>query len=90
MPPPPAALTGSSWELCAAPLLGYAVGFGAGARGRCAAGGRGPRKPLPRDFHRRPQQVNLLPVDILHVVLGRAEGQVGDEAASPCGQPPLA
>lgn len=61
-----AGLTWSLSELQAAHVLRQAVGFGARHGG---AGGYGARWPLPRDLHRGPEQVDFLPVDVLHVVL---------------------
>lgn len=61
-----AGLTWSLSELQAAHVLRQAVGFGAR---HGSAGGHGARWPLPRHLHRGPEQVDLLPVDVLHVVL---------------------
>lgn len=57
-------------ELQAAHVLGQAVGFGARDGG---AGGHGPRRPFPRHLDGGPQQVDLLAVDVLHVVLRKKE-----------------
>lgn len=69
LPPPPGShlLTCAPTQLCVTPFQGQPVGPGAGAWG-CGGGGAG--QALPRHFHCRPQQVDLLAVDVLHVVLG--------------------
>lgn len=53
-------------QLQAAAILGEPVGFGTGGGGH-----RGHRsgRPLPGNLDCRPQQINLLPVHILHIVL---------------------
>lgn len=61
-----AGLTWRLSELQAAHVLRQAVGFGARHGG---AGGHGAWWPLPRHLHRGPEQVDLLPMDVLHVVL---------------------
>lgn len=53
-------------QLQAAAILGEPVGFGAGGGGH---GGHRPGGTLPGNLDRRPQQVNLLPVHVLHIVL---------------------
>lgn len=64
--------TWSLSQLQAAHVLRQAVGFGTGHGG---AGGDGARRPLPRHLHRGPQQVDLLTVDVLHVVLRDRRGE---------------
>lgn len=62
-------LTFFTWilsELQAAHVLRQAVGFGTRHSG---AGGHRSGRPLPWHLHCGPQQVDLLTVDILHVVL---------------------
>ena len=76
-PPPQQPLTCAPAQLCATPLQGQPVGPGAGARG---CGRRGSRQALPGYLDGGPQQVDLLAVDVLHVVLGpRGQDGVGGE-----------
>lgn len=53
-------------QLQAAAILGEPVDFGTG--GGSHSGHRSGR-PLPRNLDCRPQQINLLPVYVLHIVL---------------------
>lgn len=52
-------------KLQVAHVLGEPVGFGTGG-GTC---GDGPGGPLPWNLYCSPKQVDLLPVNILHVIL---------------------
>lgn len=72
-------LTCAPSQLCVTPLHGQAIGTWAGARGcgRCCS-----RQALPWHFHRGPQQVNLLAVDVLHVIL-RPYGDTLEQAPLP-------
>lgn len=53
-------------QLQAAAILGEPVGFGTGGGSH---GGHCPGRPLPGNLNRRPQQINLLSVHVLHIVL---------------------
>lgn len=57
-------------QLEAAAVLGEPVGFGTGGGGH---GGHRSGRSLPGNFDRRPQQIDLLPVHVLHVVLHNIE-----------------
>lgn len=62
-------LTCAPTQLCVTPLQGQPVGPGAGAWG---CGRRGSGQALPWHLHGGPQQVDLLAVDVLHVILRAA------------------
>lgn len=63
-------------ELQGAAVLGQPVGFGAGGG---SDGGHGSGRTLPRNLDRGPQQIDLFPVYILHVVLSGARKHGGSE-----------
>lgn len=59
-------------QLQAAAILGEPVGFGTGGGGH---GGHRSGRTLPGNLDCRPQQINLLPVHVLHIVLHSIEAR---------------